>query len=103
MIQINKNNPINNKILLEIITSDFSGNCNLMNIIINEICEFHFDLIDIRKIDFQLNSSKNQYQLAELPILNFYNKNLLVDQVIGKISKDKLNKKIINIINGVAK
>lgn len=105
-----KKMKLSNEELLKIINSetaviDFSAEewcapCKVLGPIINKLSEKYSDSVKICKINIDENSELTEkYGIQSIPTILFFKNGNIVDKSIGMIQQNKLEEKIVNLIN----
>lgn len=82
-------------IVLVDVFADWCGPCKVMSPIIDEIAIEYKDRIKIGKLDVDKSpNTPTKYNILSVPTLLFFKDGQLVDQQIGLISKQALQKKL---------
>ena len=81
--------------------SDYSGNCQIMMPMIEELCTRFQDCIKFGTVDVENNDQLVEtYGINELPTLLFFRDGEIIDHIVGPVPKDLLKKKLTGLLSG---
>jgi len=92
------------KPVLVVFEADWSGTCDIMTPILENLCDEFRGRVKIGLIDIESNGKlAEDYRINKIPALLFFNNGEIVDHIIGLVPKHIIASKLNDMVPSISK